>query len=105
MCTSLGKMLLISNDLEACKLLNQHSLPLSSSLKFALFLCQVFRQASLKPSSDLQRYAHIAQCILEKGGADMELGLEVLSPTQHSIKGRKGQAYKFPCQVSSCCEL
>lgn len=58
MCTSLGKMLLISNDLEACKLLNQHSLPLWSSLKFALFLCQVFRQASLKPSSDLQRHTH-----------------------------------------------
>lgn len=56
MFTSLGKTLLISNDLEACKLLNQQSLPLWSSLKFALFLCQVFQQASLKCSGDLQTH-------------------------------------------------
>lgn len=56
MFTSLGKIQLISNDLEATKLLNQQSLLLSSSLKFALSLCQAFRQSCLKPSSELQTH-------------------------------------------------
>lgn len=58
MFASLGKMQLISNDLEATKLLNQQSLPLSSSLKFALSLCQAFRQSCLEPSSELQTHTH-----------------------------------------------
>lgn len=61
-------MPLISNDLEATKLLNQQFLSLSSSLKFALFLCQVFQQSPLKPNSDLQTYSYAVHCLLEKGG-------------------------------------
>lgn len=100
-------MPLISNDLEATKLLNQQSLPLSSSLKFALFLCQVFQQSSLKPNNDLQTYTYVVQCLLEKGGGgELVWGLGFISspatsPTLHNVKERKGRAYKFPWQISS----
>lgn len=60
-------MQLISNDLEATKLLNQQSLPLPSSLQFALSLCQAFRQSSLKPNSKLQTYTDRVHCLLEEG--------------------------------------
>lgn len=72
MFASLGKMQLISNDLEATKLLNQQSLPLSSSLKFALSLCQAFRQSCLEPSSELQTHTHThtVHCLLEMGGSE-----------------------------------
>lgn len=101
MFTSLGKMPLISNDLEATKLLNQQSLPLSSSLKFALFLCQVFRQCSLKPNSNLQTDTYVVQCLLEKGGGGELVGsLSFVSPPTTSPT-----LHKFPCQISSCREL
>lgn len=92
MFTSLGKILLISTDLQACKLLNQQSLPLWSPLKFALFLCQVFQQASLKPSSDLERYTHIVQCFLEKGGdGDLVWSLDFILCPLLSIALREGK--------------
>lgn len=109
MFTSLGKMPLISNDLKATKLLNQQSLPLSSSLKFALFLCQAFRQSSLKPDSRLQTYTYVVQHLLEKGGELVwSLGFmssPTSSPALHNAKERKGPASKFPCRISSCREL
>lgn len=79
--------MVISNDLKATKLLNQQPLPLSSSLKFALFLCQNCRQRSLKPSSDLQTHTYAFHGLLETGGSGellskgqlKELGLLIFS--------------------------
>lgn len=106
MLTSLGKMPLISNDLKATKLLNQQSLPLSSSLKFALFLCQVFRQSSPKPTSDLQTYTCVIRCLLEKGGGGGELVWSLgflsspnMSPTLYNVKERTCLQGSLPDQL------
>lgn len=101
MFTSLGKILLISNDLQACKLLNQQSLPLQSSLKFALFLCQIFRQASPKPSNDLQRCTHIVQCFVEKrGDGELVWSLDFIPCALLSTAFREGKnkSTSFPAK-------
>lgn len=102
-------MQLLSNDLQATKLLNRQSRPLSSSLKFALFLCQAFRQSSLRPNSGLQMYTYSAQCLLEKGGdwygARASRLLQPRPPSLPNVKEREGRAYRFPCQSSSGREL